>query len=142
MKEFFLILFFSKIVLLTPKPIDFLGDYVIELDSPISAITSGASIEIDVSSMITWGEDESILDFRERLNELFPKGKISAHLKNDANNEILLAYTGAHVVNKNKVVLSLYNDKGVPLDIDYNYLTIKSSIELENVLIYWKNHKK
>jgi len=53
MKNLLLILFFSKIVLLTPAPIQ-LTDTWLELspDKPIEAITSGASIYIDITSSI------------------------------------------------------------------------------------------
>jgi hypothetical protein len=48
MKEFFLSLFFAKMVLLTQSPIDIGKDWIdVKLEKPISAITQGATVNID-----------------------------------------------------------------------------------------------
>jgi len=45
MKEFFLILFFAKSILLTPSGVDLNSEWTqIPLDEPLEAITSGAAI--------------------------------------------------------------------------------------------------
>ena len=71
MKEFFLILFFSKSILLTPTPVTLEGIVSLVPEEPISAITTGASVEIDISSIIVKGQNEGIVEFRERLKKIF-----------------------------------------------------------------------
>ena len=65
-----LILFFSKMVLLTPSPIT-LSENWIEIipEKPLIAITGGAAIYVDVSSITNNFEIDS-------LREKFPKNSI------------------------------------------------------------------
>lgn len=141
MKEFFLILFFSKTVLLTPNPIMLNGEIQLIPKDPLEAITTGASIQIDVSSMIKQGEDEGFLEFDKRLLESFPAGAINAKLIGNDKTEVMLTYEGASLTNKESTMLSLYSEGGVPTDIEFNKVVVTSNIELKDIKIYWKNFK-
>lgn len=141
MKELFLILFFSQTVLLTPEPVDLDGIMKLTPEKPLEAITHGASLQIDVSSMIAWREKENILSFRSRLTALFPPGSIEAELIGKDNESILLHYEGEHQFNRNSVMLSLYADDRVPTNLEFKQVILKSYIELKGVQVYWKNYK-
>ena len=40
-------------MLLTPSPVSIVGNYVLELENPISTVTKGASIELDITNFIS-----------------------------------------------------------------------------------------
>lgn len=141
MNEFFLILFFSKTVLLTPDLINLHGRLELVPDRPIEAITSGASIQIDVSSMVAWDGKEDILIFRKKLSEHFPPGTITAQLIGKDNKEVTLSYQGNHLFNKNNVMLSLYAGNGMPTDIEFTKVIIESNIKLLGIKVIWINYK-
>jgi len=142
MKEFLLILLFGKSVLLTPVPVVLHGSMELQPEAPIEAITSGASIQIDVSSIVSWDTKEGILEFRQRLKKQFPPGSIKAELFGDGNKKTTLTYKGNHLFNKDSVMLSLYGDNGVPTDVEFKKVILTSSIELKGVKVLWKNHKQ
>ena len=141
MKEFFLILFFSKTLLLTPDPINLHGRLELVPDKPIEAITSGASIQVDVSSMATRNWKEDILVFREKLSDLFPRSTIKAKLVGKDNKEVTLSYQGGHQFNKDIAMLSLHAHNGMPTGIEFTKVIIESSIKLNGIKVFWKNYK-
>ena len=141
MKEFFLILFFARMVLLTPEPVDLHGQLVLTPAKSLEAITPGASIQIDVSSLIKWGEKEDILAFRKRLEGRFPSGGIGARLIGRDSQEVVLRYEGNHQFNESSVMLSLYADEGVPTNIEFTKVILESDVELKGVRVFWKNYK-
>lgn len=143
MKEFFLILFFAKTVLLTAGGPVYMGsgDTVIELTESISAITSGASVQIDISSTVQWG-DESISSIRERLHGKYPSGSISAVLFSKDYGEVKLAYTGSVLISKDRVLLSLYSADGMPLGVEFHKIVVSTEVDLKDVLVFWRNYKK
>jgi len=75
MKTFFLLLFFSKSVLLTSSPVNLGASWTeIELKKPISAITGGASLQVDVTKQVGYTTDF------EALMKIIPDGTITAEL--------------------------------------------------------------
>ncbi len=142
LKDFFLILLFAKSVLLTQSPIDVYGSFVLDFEEPIKAITPGASIQIDVSSMISYSSNEDIRTFRKKLLKLFPKNIIRGKLITKNGQKVLITYHGDHLFNKKEVLISLYADDGIPLDKEFENLELESKIQLTSVYIYWKNYKK
>lgn len=143
MKDFFLILFFSKTILLTQNPITMSnGELELKLNEPIEAITSGASIQIDVTSMLKWDKNEGIKELRKKLDAIFPSGSIKAKLIEDDGMEIDLIYTGSSLINEDNVRLSLYGDGKISVDKEFTSIKLISSVELDEVNVYWKNYKK
>ncbi len=140
MKEFFLILLFSKTILLTPDPINLHGRLELVPDKSIRAITSGASVQIDVSSLINKDENEGILAFRKRLLGMFPPKTISAKLLGE-DAGVVLQYDGGYSFNKDGVWLGLYAENGIPTDIEFKRVVIESSIKLNGIKILWKNYR-
>ena len=119
MKEFivfFKILFFSKVVLLTPVPVSISKDipFTLILEKPISAINRGASIEIDITSMI--GSGLNIAEVRHKVRQQFPDGSIVATLSGLNGGDIVL-YNVGESISKDKVNLLLSGS--VPADIEW-----------------------
>lgn len=141
MMEFFRILFFAKTVLLTPEPIDLVGDVELELKEPLVAITRGASIEIDVSSILTKRKQESIIEFDRKVAEIFPVGGIEANLFSEDEVKVILSYDGGAAYTNDRVFLMLYADGGVPTDVEFDRLMIRSRIKLTSVTVSWRNSK-
>jgi hypothetical protein len=139
MKEFFLILFFSKTILLTPDPINLFGEMEIIPDKPLKAITSGATIQLDVSSMI--GKNQGITEFDKTMEKNFPAGSFQATLYGSNNKEVTLRYDGHYSFSDKDVRLTLSTDSGVPTDAEFSKVRITSSIRLKNIKVFWKNYK-
>ncbi len=140
LKTFFLILFLSKSVILTPDPIS-VGDGEVELSlgENISAITTGATLQIDVSTMIDLDSKSGVVQIRKVAEAQFPSGTISAILVNDENSMIPLTYFGGILVNDGSVRLSL--EGKIPLETEWNKVVLKSDLELREVSIVWLNAK-
>jgi hypothetical protein len=141
MMTFLRILIFAKIVLLTPEPIDLFGEVELKLRESLTAITKGASIEINISSLITKPRQEGILEFRRRLREVFPPGTIEATMISKDKRQVTLHYNGASAYSGNEVILILDADGGVPTDVEFEKLIITSRINLKSVTVSWKNYK-
>lgn len=142
MKEFFLILFFAKSILLTPDPVDFRDRIELTPGEPIEAITSGAGIEIDVSSMVSRGPDDDFLVLREKILERFPPGTIRGTLVGSEAPDVVLSYQGHSSIGEDEVVLLLNADEsGIPTGVPYSKVIIVSDIELQGISIVWKNHR-
>ena len=139
MLEFLKILFYAKSILLTPQVIDIDGELSIDLNPPVSAITKGAAVVIDVSSI----SDEigtkglGIKKSREFLNKLLPKGSVFAKLQNKNDTVVLDRMAFALGNSDAKLILSAEN--GVPTGVDFNTLDIVSNVPLERVTVTWKN---
>ena len=141
MKDFIFILFFAKTILLTPDSMSIMrGEVVLEPDEEITAITKGASLQIDVSSNFKWS-GEPIKEFRGEVKKKFPAGTIKAVLFSKNHGEVELVYTGSMLINKDEVLLSLYGVEGVPVDVGFHKVVIFTEIDLEGVKVIWKNHK-
>lgn len=139
MLDFFRILFFAKTVLLTPDPINVLGDIDLRPSEPLTAITTGASIEIDVSSMIKKPQQEGIVEFRRRVAEAFPPGSINAKLLGKDNRQVTLWYDGGVAFAKDAIFLGLYAGDGVPIDAEFDRVKLTSRVQLKSVRVSWRN---
>jgi len=145
MWELIKILFFGKAVLLTPIPIDidvmepqWQGQYEIVMDKPISAITGGARIEIDVTEMI---DVESFSDYRkirQQVESKFPPGSIEILLVGEENTKIYS--TEFSSIGKDSVSL-IVGDIVFPIGVSYSKAIITSYVTLERVKVIWKNYR-
>ncbi len=142
MKTFFLLLFFSNNTLLTDSPITIKGSpHIINVKKPISAITDGASLLIDVSPMITDIKKKSITQLRKDVTINFNNFIITAKLIGESN-QVTLTYSGHSMISNGQVLLTLEsNDKLSKLG-SWSKVVISSSKQLTNVKIYWKNYSK
>ena len=140
LKIFFLILFLGKTVILTPTPISVGSEEVnISLSENISAITTGATLQIDVTAMIDLESQSDVIKIRTDAETQFPKGAITATLSHSQESEIKLTYHGGLLVNDDRVRLSL--EGNIPLNTEWDRIKIQSDVELQNVTVIWVNAK-
>lgn len=139
--NFIKILIFSKTVLLTTNPVAFVGEYEIHPEQPVTAITSGASLQIDLSDHASGISirEKGILEARKLLRELVPEGGVEAMLYGEENS-VLLDDTNFSLSNDGATLI-LSSKEGVPVDVEFQTIRISSRIELRNIEIYWKNFK-
>ena len=142
MIDFIRILLFAKTLLLTPEPIDLFGDVELRPLKPLTAITAGADIEIDVSSMFTKPKEEDVVDFRRRLAETFPTGTIEAKLFGEGGQVEILSFDGNSAFSDHAVILLLGAKNGVPTDVKFERVLITSRVKLHSVNVSWKNYKE
>ena len=143
MWKFIIILFFSKTILLTPSAINIdKGEkYVINLNESISAITTGANIQIDVSNMIIKDTLKiNLIETRRIVSDMFDKGSIQAVLISE-NDKIMLTYQGETFINENNIRLVLSANK-VSIRVDFSAIEMTSDVRLEKIEVFWKNYKK
>ncbi|NOS76177.1 MAG: hypothetical protein HOP36_16895 [Methyloglobulus sp.] len=140
MMTFFRILLFSKVMLLTPEPIDIFGVAEFKLKQPLTAITTGARIEINISSMIE-PRQAGRSELERRIKSEFPVGSIEATLIGKDKQQVRLRYDANYAYSQNEVELTLAADGGVPINIEFEKLIIVSRIKLKSVLVSWRNYK-
>ncbi|MGS0680682.1 hypothetical protein ACVBIL_05945 [Shewanella sp. 125m-7] len=146
MFDFFLMLFFSKMILLTPDYVNINpGDYefVIELNEPLSAITTGANVQVDVTESLPSFSEGDLIEVRGWISEMFPADSIEVTLRTESNREVKLNYTGNSSIGGGEARLLLFNANGeLARGLKFNKLTISTNVKLERVKVYWKNHWK
>ncbi len=139
MKELLLILLFHKTVVLTPGLVDLEAPVVLTPPERLEAITPGAHLLVDVSSMIVWRNMEPVDAARERCRERFAPGSISAVLRSDESEDVVLTWEGATAIGDASVELLLAADGGVPVGVEFTDVVFESETPLRDVRITWKN---
>lgn len=135
MKKFILMLLFSKTILLTTSPVDLTDTWMqIVPKSPLKAITSGASLQIDISSIVGNQSDFKI------LQQMFPKGTVEANLICSSGEKVILQ-DGSFAYSNNEIRMILDGVKPIPTDETFVRVQIKSKRVMPGVKIYWKNFK-
>ena len=147
MKTLFLILFFSKTILLTPTPVDLTNNWLeITPQESFSAITGGASILIQVpiedSRIKTINRDGDIFN---QLDRIFPPETYEAILTDSKGNIILLSERHFSIsdfsfTREDSLHISLSAKSPMPTKVEFISVKIKSISVINNVKIYWKNY--
>jgi len=139
MKTFFLLLFFSKTVLLTPVPISIGSDWIeVNPDETFSAITGGAAIYIDVSSYVSAELDLS--QQVEVVENQFPNGSITGIIFDEDEKEYSVANKGSsHGADSVRLLMNF--GAPMPTDVEFTKIVLRSDKQLEQVSVYWKNGK-
>lgn len=140
MKDVLLMLLFSKVVALTPQPVDLLGALELRPATPLEAITSGASIEIEVSHLL--GDAKGVVETDRKVKALFPAGSIEAELHSTGRPPVVLRYDGNHAWSNEKTWLILSGVSGMPTGVEFDKVIVKSRFRLSQVRVYWKNYGK
>jgi len=142
MKEFFLILFFAEAIALTDEPIDISDRVSFNLAKPISAITSGAHVRIDVTKSLAGTVDfSSIVSVLESLKMQFPNGSVTAVLTTSNGEETILDQVSGSTIGEDAELI-LSSSSGVPTGVEFYKLEINSSRKLVGVTVVWQNHYK
>jgi len=141
--EWLLVLFFGGSFSLTDNSIDLLATVnEIPLRRPIYAINSGASILIDITSMIP-KDQMNINSSRKWISENIRSGCIKAMLKGDSTKDVYLEFKGGVSYRPERLRLILDGEEGgVPTRRNFNKLFLSSCIRLSNVDVYWMNYQK
>lgn len=135
MKTLLLILFFGKWVLLTPEPVD-LTEKWIELTpkKPISAITGGAAIHVDVTQEIGY-----VPDFG-KLKIIIPPHTVTAELIPETGPPISITNT-SYTYSDKEVALIVDGAGSMPTDIKFKKVRIRSSRHIKRASVTWRNYK-
>lgn len=142
MWEFVRILLFSAIVSITGGKRDFPpGRYQFDLDEPLVAINEGASIYVDVSSMLP---PRQSLASKRKWADHFPIDSMTVHLIPDENSSepVQFSYQGNISYTSDSVYLILSSDKAVPQGVDYVAAEFTTTVDLNHTELLWKNHGK
>lgn len=116
------------------------GANEIQLRRPISAINSGAMLQIDISSNIP--KSDLTLDLSEKwIEKNIKKGCFKAVLRGPGAPATTLEFGGALAFSPGKVFLTLVSRTGVVEKKYFKSLTLHSCKSMNNVDIYWQNYK-
>lgn len=140
MKEFLLLLFFSKVICVTPIPIDLEGQVELRPPEAIQAITSGAAIEIEVTHLV--GETEGIKQREEIIRKLVPAGAVQAELQSAQHKPVVLLYKGNYAWANDRAWLILSSQSEIPTDAEFELIVLRSEVRLPGVSVRWRNHRK
>lgn len=137
------IFFFGSFVSLSDRPTDLaVGAHDVPLTRPLSAITSGAALYIDVTSMVP--KDElTIGGVRQWVERSVQPGCLSATLYTDGEASVPLEFRGGFSFAPNSLHLILPGpDFTVPVRRSFEKLTLTNCVQLRQIRIYWSNHGK
>jgi hypothetical protein len=138
MIDFILAFLLGHTSLLTPAPVDIRGSQEINLTKPISAVTDGATLQIDVSSVVS----PKLGPFRVPASvlEAFPKGSITATLsQTHGSASVKMVYSGDVMLLSNEVRILLPPKTSIATRVKFDRITITTSKQLPAVKIYWNN---
>lgn len=142
MINFFWIFFFGSVTPLTENPIDIVaGTNEIQFKRPISAITSAASMEVNITSLVPASE-KTILKSRQWAEVNFPKGCINVLLfkRGYLKPQTHLTMSGIGFSNE-KIFIILSNPAGVPTRENFDSIKFDSCKPLNDVRLTWKNYR-
>ena len=142
MKQFLLMLLFAKVVLLTPVPVTVIGDRELPLPRPLSALSPGASLEVQLPPAVAGESRDDRFKTWSHINEMFPAGSIHAVLYDEHGKQLKLEYRGKASMSEADVRLILDAENGVPAKTEYVRLIVYSQRPLASVKIYWRNFSK
>lgn len=118
------------------------GTYDLPLKSPLSAITPGAALYVDITQMVP--KDEMTVDGSRRWSQrsIVP-GCIKATLVTDVGTTVAFEFKGAISFAPDSLYLIVSSaEPAIPLRQDFNKLTVSSCMALHQVRFYWANHRK
>lgn len=143
MKEFFMLLFFSKAVMLTPNPITLEDQTILTPKKPISAITAGANLQIDITDFISKYNLDSrdIIEYRKGIKNILSSSNLEAVLRAKKKPDVRLVDLGISL-SEDQVWVTLSSDAGVPVDVEFSSVVIKTDAKIENAKVLWKNASK
>lgn len=141
--EWLWILLFGSFLSLSDQPMNFsAGTHGVPLKRPLSAITSGASLYVDVTSMVPTGE-MTIDESRRWVERNVEPGCLKATLQADGATTVPLEFRGGISFAPDSLYLILSGpDLAVPVRQDFKRLTVTSCIPLRQVRLYWANYRK
>ncbi|HKC16527.1 MAG TPA: hypothetical protein VKC11_07475 [Steroidobacteraceae bacterium] len=135
MKEFFILLFFSKTSLLTAQPIAIDSKCIdVPLKVPLEVLNPGATLQVEVAYVATdrWFDD---------LGRLYPKGSVTGTFTRSDRTRLLIANSSVARGQKSSYLL-LAPKEGYRSDDKFSALQLCSAVSLVGVRVYWQNASK
>ncbi|MEZ9370852.1 hypothetical protein AB4140_18800 [Shewanella sp. 10N.286.51.B2] len=133
-------LLFSSQTVINPTPININQSITtIKLDKPISAINSGANIQVDVTHIV--GKYENVVAGLDKISEVYPKGCIKGQLITADGTVVLLNETGGAVGQDNSYVI-FHTFKPLPTDIEFSTIKVSSCNPIPKATLVWRNSGK
>lgn len=144
MRELIIAILFAKEIMLTPFPVTILKSVDIVPIYPVSAISHGAGLRIDVTSMLSDSEKKDLFYYwlNSKFEKKFPRHSISARLIQDNGKVTFLDYDGQAAITNHKILLIVDNPSNVPTGVKFTRITVRTDIPLDRVAVYWKNYSK
>lgn len=140
MWEFIQSLFLAKLLLLA-GPGDFAsGTHKIDLSEPISAISSGASLRLDITGMVP-GEHRSLPASRKWIEQTFPADAIRATLESSDGRKVDLSFEGSSSWEPGSIQLILSASAGVPKGVEFSSVVLSTEMDLKQVTLTWANYR-
>ena len=141
--EWFWVLLFGSFVPLSDQPTNLAaGVHDVALKSPLSAITSGAALYVDVTSMVP-KEAMTIDGSRGWVDRSVEPGCLKATLGTDGATTVPLEFSGGFSFAPDSLLLILSGPgSAVPVRQNFNKLTVTSCIPLRQVRFFWANYRK
>lgn len=139
MIRFLQVLLFGNLILLTPHPVDIYAHDWIALAEPISAITPGAILSVDVTAMLENPKPYN-LAWADHFEELFPPGSLSATLVTRGGKKVRLEYRGGWAYDAEGHITLILECGCVPTDAEVTKIRVETDVPLRDVLLYWKNY--
>jgi hypothetical protein len=141
MLDLILSIFFGSLYLLTPTPIDIEHKVQITLSKPVSAVTDGATIQIDISHTVP--STNGFLQGFDTAKSLYPPGSISGMLsQSNGTTSVKFIYSGQVQIAKEGAILLLEPITKLPTRVKFDTLNIETDVELKHVNVYWKNFRE
>jgi hypothetical protein len=141
--EWIWIVLFGSFIALTNEPIDLdSAENEVHLREPIVALTSGASLYIDVAGMVP--KSEMTID-RSRMwvERNVPKGCLKATVRDGGSAPLVLEFSEQSSFEPGAVFLILAKGgTGMPVRQKFKQLSVVSCMPLRQVRIYWRNYQK
>ncbi len=139
MLELLKLIFFTKVLLLTPDPISFEVEQTILIQEPISAINNRGHIEVDVTLMMPGALQGKPNKELNLLSEKFPEGCMTAKLVNSKTGDEVFLSRVSHATNEDQLLVYIMSESGVPTDMEFDEIHIQTLVPLNEVSVYWKN---
>ena len=113
-----------------------------QLPEPVSAITSGAHVRIDVTRSLPSNIDTSnVIAVLDYLKAKYPDGSVTATLVTESGQTTILDRVGGSAGGE-VAELTLWTLSGVETGVDFSELKIETTTRLEGATVLWQNHKK
>lgn len=137
-------LLFGGTFVITPTPVDITSSWLdLRLKDPVEALNSGATLEIDVTSVVppTKPDGHDALERLAKAEKLFPIGCAEARLVTQDQREVLLASVSP-AASSTQTLLLLTNTTGMPADLKFSNVFVRASCPIMSTHVYWHNFGK
>lgn len=142
MIEFLFALFFAKAVLLTPQPVDINSRLELTPGEPLTVVSTGAHLEIDVTSMVPAEQRKDLFRHWSEIEAGFPSGAIEAEMFDSRGGVSRFVYEGYSSISERNIFLSLSSVGELSKKSEFTKVVVKSRVPLKAVSVYWRNYKK